>query len=136
MQGNRSRDTKPELAVRRILHARGLRYFVNRRPIRDLRRTADLVFPRVKIAVFIDGCFWHGCPDHHTFPKANAAYWSAKVEGNKHRDLDTTMRLTSAGWSVLRFWSHEDPLYVAEKIQQAVQETHGARGFTDGDSGT
>jgi DNA mismatch endonuclease (patch repair protein) len=68
MQGNRSRDTKPELAVRRILHARGLRYFVNRKPVPDLRRTADLVFTRAKVAVFIDGCFWHGCPEHHKPP--------------------------------------------------------------------
>ena len=120
MQGNRSRDTRPELAVRTIVHARGLRYVVHGRPIPELRRTADLMFPRMKIAVFIDGCFWHGCPEHHKTPKANATYWSAKVERNKHRDLDTTVRLSTAGWSVLRFWSHEDPVYVAEKIQQAV----------------
>ncbi|MHA7285113.1 very short patch repair endonuclease [Arthrobacter sp. MDT3-44] len=121
MQGNRSRDTKPELAVRRLVHAQGMRYRVNYRPIPDLRRTADVVFSRLKIAVFIDGCFWHGCPEHHTAPKANAAYWSAKVEANRSRDMDTTARLTAAGWSVLRFWSHEDPSYAVKEIQQAVQ---------------
>lgn len=128
MQGNRSRDTRPELAVRRIIHAQGLRYFVNRRPLPDLRRTADLVFPRLKIAVFIDGCFWHGCPVHHASPKVNAVYWSAKVEGNKRRDVDTTMRLVSHGWRVLRFWGHEDPQAVAKDIQQAVERARLERG--------
>lgn len=83
MQGNRRRDTRPELAVRRIVHARGLRYRVDVRPIPELTRRADLVFPRVEVAVFIDGYFWHGCPDHHTVAKANASYWAEKVERNR-----------------------------------------------------
>jgi DNA mismatch endonuclease (patch repair protein) len=136
MQGNRSRNTKPELAVRRIVHARGLRYWVNKRPVPHLRRTADLVFPRLKIAVFIDGCFWHGCPEHHTAPVANGAYWAAKVESNKSRDLDTTAQLAAAGWSVLRFWSHEDPMDVAEEIQQVVHQANGPRGVAHGESST
>lgn len=120
MQGNRSRDTKPELAVRKILHARGLRYFVNRKPVPDLRRTADLVFTRAKVAVFIDGCFWHGCPEHHKPPTSNASYWTGKIVGNMTRDVDTTDRLTRAGWTVLRYWSHEDPAVVADEIQRTV----------------
>lgn len=128
MKGNRSRDTKPELAVRRAIHARGLRYFVNSRPIPQLRRTADLVFPRFKIAVFVDGCFWHGCPVHRTFPKANADFWLGKVEGNIRRDLDTTRQLSSAGWTVLRYWSHEDPELVADDVQHRVERLRGKGG--------
>lgn len=120
MQGNRSRDTKPELAVRRIVHARGLRYRVNAQADPRLRRTADLLFTRAKVAVFIDGCFWHGCPKHHRTPSANAGYWSDKIARNISRDIDTTEWLTSAGWTVLRFWSHESPLAVADRVQEVV----------------
>ena len=121
MQGNRSRDTKPELAVRRIVHARGLRYRVNRRPIPGVPRTADLVFSRAKVAVFIDGCFWHGCPDHHRAPRANAGYWTDKIARNRSRDSETSKLLSGVGWTVLRFWSHEDPSAVADQIQRAVE---------------
>ncbi len=122
MQGNRSRDTAPELAVRRLVHAVGLRYRVNARPLPTLRRTADLVFTRRRVAVFIDGCFWHGCAEHHRQPGANADYWSAKVARNRERDADTDAALTAAGWTVLRFWSHVDPVEVAEAIVEAVDK--------------
>lgn len=122
MQGNRGRDTGPEIAVRRIVHSRGLRYRVDARPLPALNRRADLVFSRAKVAVFIDGCFWHGCRDHHTVAKANATYWAEKVAGNRWRDLDTSERLKDAGWLVLRFWEHQPPSEVAEAIIQAVQE--------------
>ena len=121
MQGNRSKDTKPELALRRELHARGLRYFKNRRPIRDVRRTADIVFPTPRLAVFIDGCFWHGCPDHHTVAKTNADYWSAKVERNRNRDKETDALLATAGWTVLRIWEHVDVVAAADMVESAVQ---------------
>lgn len=122
MQGNRSRDTKPELAVRRILHAAGLRYRVGVQPEPALRRTADIVFTRQRIAIFIDGCFWHGCPEHPKAPpKANATYWSEKLSRNVARDADTTNRLGAAGWQVLRFWEHEVPAVVAEQIADAVR---------------
>lgn len=85
MRGNKSRDTAPELAVRRLVHAMGLRYRVNARPLPNLRRTADLVFTKRRVAVFIDGCFWHACPTHHRRPAANAEYWIAKVERNRTR---------------------------------------------------
>lgn len=120
MQGNRSRDTQPELAVRRILHAKGLRYRVTRRPIPGLRRTADVVFTRVKVAVFIDGCFWHGCPTHYRAPRSNSHYWEAKLERNRSRDAEISEALREAGWTELRFWSHEDPIEVAERIHQAL----------------
>lgn len=121
MQGNRSRDTKPELEVRRILHSRGLRYFVSRRPLSHSRRTADLLFSKAKVAVFIDGCFWHGCPEHYRQPSANRTYWLDKVARNMARDVETTKQLEHAGWTVLRFWSHETPLSVADRIQILVQ---------------
>ncbi|MDT0330134.1 very short patch repair endonuclease [Nocardiopsis lambiniae] len=126
MRSNKGRDTGPELAVRRLVHAAGLRYRVSARPVPTLRRTADLVFTRRRVAVFIDGCFWHGCPEHHTRARTNAAYWSEKVETNRSRDADTDRRLTEAGWTVLRFWEHEEPTEVAGRIVEAVRETDGA----------
>ncbi len=123
MQGNKARDTLPELAVRRILHAQGLRYRVNVRPLPELRRTADIVFTRKKIAVLIDGCFWHGCPEHYTRPSANRDFWDAKVNRNRERDADTDRALEKAGWTVVRFWEHEAPTDVAESIRVAVECT-------------
>ncbi len=127
MQGNKSRDTKPEMAVRRAVHAMGLRYRIAARPLAGLSRTADLVFCRARIAVFVDGCFWHGCPAHHVPPRTNANYWAAKISGNKVRDRDTTVLLRAAGWTVLRFWSHEDPRAVAAKICQVVRDMRRKR---------
>lgn len=116
MVANRSRDTKPELRVRSAVHRRGLRYRVSARPIPGLRRTADMVFGPAKVAVFIDGCFWHGCPEHYVEPRTNADYWSAKIARNKGRDSDTDQRLRDAGWTVLRYWEHEPFEEVAEDI--------------------
>jgi DNA mismatch endonuclease, patch repair protein len=121
MQGNRSQDTSAELAVRRLLHAAGLRYRVNTRPVPAIRRRADVVFPRRKIAVFIDGCFWHACPDHFVPPKSNVDYWKPKIDRNQARDRDTNAQLLEAGWSVLRYWSHEEPATVARAIVQEVR---------------
>jgi DNA mismatch endonuclease (patch repair protein) len=120
MQGNKSRDTRPEIAVRSAVHALGMRYRVSARPLRDLRRTTDLVFRNSRVAVFVDGCFWHGCPKHHAPPKTNASYWATKIQGNKSRDKDTTERLGREGWTVLRFWSQEEPLSVATQIAKVV----------------
>ncbi|MFI6561863.1 very short patch repair endonuclease [Streptomyces sp. NPDC050534] len=122
MQANRSRDTRPELALRRAVHALGLRYRVSVRPLPSLRRTADLVFTRAKVAVFLDGCFWHGCPDHHTVAATNSGYWQEKVRRNRERDRDTNLRLTEAGWLVLRIWEHEDPDEAAVRVKEAVRD--------------
>ncbi|NEA46546.1 very short patch repair endonuclease [Streptomyces sp. SID10815] len=122
MQANRSRDTGPEMALRRAVHARGLRYRVAARPIKELRRTADLVFTKAKVAVFLDGCFWHGCPEHHTVARRNGDYWAAKVERNRTRDEDTDRRLGEAGWTVVRVWEHEDPLEAVSRVEEAVAE--------------
>lgn len=122
MQGNRCRDTKAELAVRRIVHAQGLRYRVNAPPEPGIRRTADLLFTCARVAVFIDGCFWHGCPAHFTMPATNTEFWDAKIDRNRQRDADTTAALGDRGWVVLRFWEHEKPLSVASRIVEAVRD--------------
>ena len=121
MQANRSRDTKPELEVRRALHQLGLRYRVAIAPEPSLRRRADIVFTRARVAVFIDGCFWHGCPEHGraTF-NHNAEYWPTKIAANMARDADTTVKLDQAGWHVLRYWEHEDAAEVVADIRRAV----------------
>lgn len=118
---NRRRDTKIELAVRRRIHAMGLRYRVDYpADTGDRRRRVDIVFTRARVAVFIDGCFWHGCPTHFVEPKNNADYWRPKIQRNRERDLESTARLESAGWTVLRFWEHEDPGGAAELIRATV----------------
>ena len=126
MKSNKSRDTKPELALRSAVHALGLRYRVAAKPLVGLRRTADLVFPRAKVAVFLDGCFWHGCPEHHTVASANATFWAEKVESNRTRDRDTDRRLAEAGWDVVRVWEHEDPQLAALHVEEIVR----GRGIT------
>lgn len=121
MQSNKSRNTGPELRLRSELHRRGLRYFVDRAPIKGVRRRADIVFPRMKVAVFVDGCFWHGCPEHHTLSKTNSEYWAAKVATNRTRDRDTDVRLGEAGWTVLRIWEHEAVCAAADRIEALVR---------------
>lgn len=127
MSRQASKDTAVELAVRRLLHAAGLRYRVEY-PVPGLpRRRIDVAFPRAKVAVLIDGCFWHGCPQHATRPKANAEWWRTKLERNMARDRETTERLLAAGWTVLRFWEHEAPEGVAVQVAAAVQRRRPER---------
>jgi DNA mismatch endonuclease, patch repair protein len=121
MQANRGRDTSPELAVRRAVHALGLRYKVDARPISSLNRRADLVFARARVAVFVDGCFWHGCSEHHTVAKANAEFWAEKVRRNRERDTETDRLLAAAGWTIVRVWEHEDPMKVANLVARVVR---------------
>ena len=120
MQAIRSRDTKPERLIRSLLHAQGLRYRVAAKPVPGLRRTADIVFRPARLAVFIDGCYWHGCPEHYVPPKTNPGYWSGKVAGNMARDRDTNEQLQAAGWTVLRFWEHDPPEDCAIRIAATV----------------
>ncbi|MES9537542.1 DNA mismatch endonuclease Vsr [Actinomadura sp. NPDC000600] len=121
MLGNRNRDTSPELALRSLVHAAGLRYRVAAKPLTGMRRTADLVFRPTRVAVFIDGCFWHGCPEHFVPPKTNPEYWRGKIGRNMERDRDTDARLAEAGWLVLRFWEHEPPDDCAQTVCEAVR---------------
>jgi DNA mismatch endonuclease (patch repair protein) len=111
----RTRDTGPELVVRRELHRRGLRFRVH---LRDLPGRPDVVLTRARVAVFVDGCFWHGCPEHAVAPKANATWWQEKLAANRARDEAVTAALTQAGWAVMRAWEHEDPVDVADRIEQ------------------
>ncbi|MBQ0867865.1 very short patch repair endonuclease [Streptomyces smyrnaeus] len=127
MQAIRSRDTTPERRIRQLVHARGARYRVSARPLPDLRRTADMVFRSAKIAVFIDGCYWHGCAEHYVPPKTNSGYWSDKVARNIARDRDTDQKLKEAGWLVLRFWEHEDSDACADKILTEVRDRRRRR---------
>jgi DNA mismatch endonuclease (patch repair protein) len=120
MQGNRSEDSRPEVAVRSAVHALGLRFRKHIAPLPDLRCRADLVFARQRIAVFIDGCFWHGCPEHGVSPTTNSAYWQAKLGGNAKRDRRNDATLMKAGWTVIRIWEHEDARVAALRIAEAV----------------
>lgn len=120
MQSTLRRDTPCELAVRSEVHALGLRFRVDW-PLPGTRRRADLAFVRAKVVVFVDGCFWHGCPEHASWPKSNAAWWRNKIETNIRRDRDTDRRLREIGWSVLRFWEHDQAKRAAESIRRAVR---------------
>jgi DNA mismatch endonuclease (patch repair protein) len=121
MQGNRRTATGPELAVRRLLHAAGLRYRVDFPIVLDeLRVRPDVVFTRARVCLFVDGCFWHGCEAHCRVPTANRDYWEAKIGRNRERDARTTAALERAGWRVIRVWEHEDPDAVARRIAAAV----------------
>lgn len=121
MQANRGRDTSIERAVRKIVHARGLRFRVNARPERDIRRTADIVFAGPRIAIFVDGCFWHGCETHYRPSTLNVDYWAEKLAHNRVRDQETNRLLEDRGWTVMRFWEHEPPVTVADAIERAVR---------------
>lgn len=114
------RDTRAELLLRRALHARGLRFRVDRAVLRDRRRRVDIVFGPSRVAVFVDGCFWHGCPEHATQSRSNSEFWRSKVEANKARDRDTDRRLADAGWLVVRIWEHEDPESAADRIEALI----------------
>lgn len=121
MRSNRHRDTGPELAVRSLLHARGLRYRVDYpMKVDGVRVRPDIVFPTPKVAVFIDGCFWHCCPEHGSLPATNTSYWLPKLEANVKRDGMHSRLLRESGWKVLRFWEHESPAEVAITVERAV----------------
>jgi DNA mismatch endonuclease Vsr len=120
MQGNRGRDTTPEVRLRSELHARGLRFRKEVAPVPDLRCRADIVFTRAKVAVFVDGCFWHGCPEHGRIPRTNSSYWSQKLALNTRRDRRNDTHLRRSGWYVYRVWEHEEPKVVAVKVERVV----------------
>jgi DNA mismatch endonuclease (patch repair protein) len=120
------RDTAPEVALRRELHRRGLRFRVDW-PLPGMpRRRADIGFTRSRVAVFVDGCFWHSCPDHRTAPAANSGWWAAKLDANVSRDRDTNQHLAALGWTVLRFWEHEDPIRAADAVEAAARPSRTA----------
>ncbi|MBZ3929108.1 hypothetical protein NB689_000024 [Xanthomonas sacchari] len=116
----RQTGTDAELALRQEMYRIGLRYRINYEVLKKPRRVADVAFPGRKIAVFVDGCFWHGCPEHATWPKRNADFWRQKIEANRRRDADTNARLQAKGWTALRFWSHESPVEAAKTVARMV----------------
>lgn len=123
MRSNRSKDTKPEVEVRRLLHQGGLRFrksFVTE--LENFRTVVDIAFPRLRLALFIDGCFWHSCPEHGHVPKTNVAYWTAKLERNSSRDREVDRQLAEHGWQVMRFWSHSPPVEIASEVANAVTD--------------
>lgn len=122
MVANRSRDTSPEVALRQALHRRGLRFRKHARlaPLGS-RRTVDIVFPTERVAVFVHGCFWHGCETHMTWPAANAEFWRAKIDRNRARDKDSRERLDAAGWDVMTVWEHDDVDAVAGRVEEAIR---------------
>lgn len=131
MSRTRGRDTKPEIAVRRELHWRGLRYRVNFKPLQTMRRTVDVAFTKQRVVVLIDGCFWHGCPAHFRPAKGERKeFWAAKISDNQRRDQDSTKAFVSAGWTVLRFWEHEDPVVVADEIENELIKSSASQRST------
>lgn len=125
----RQKGTSAELSLRRALHAKGLRYRLNVPLLSKPRRVPDIVFLRPRVAVFVDGCFWHGCPHHASWPKTNEVFWREKIEANRARDADTNRRLEALGWKIVRVWEHESPNQAAERIACIVrQRTRSLRG--------
>lgn len=120
-EGQGRRDTLPELRLRRELHRRGLRYRVDRAVPGLARVRPDLLFSRARVAVFVDGCFWHSCDEHAHLPKSNTAWWLAKLEANVLRDRRADARLDALGWRVLRVWEHEDPVAAADRVEHLVR---------------
>lgn len=122
MRANRPKDTSPEVAVRKELHSAGFRFRKHLRPVSGLRCTADIAFTRWKLAVFVDGCFWHGCPEHKTTrPVANAAWWAAKLDGNIARDRANDARLRAEGWTVMRVWEHESTHAIVDAVIRCLR---------------
>jgi DNA mismatch endonuclease (patch repair protein) len=120
-QRQRVRDTAPELALRRELHGRGLRYRVDVPLLGARRGRADILFSRARLAVMVDGCFWHRCPEHGLDPRANGDWWRQKLDRNVERDRQTDAELTRQGWMVVRVWEHEAPADAADRIEKIIR---------------
>jgi DNA mismatch endonuclease (patch repair protein) len=121
MSSQRRADTVPELALRSELHRRGRRFRIGIKVPGNARRTIDIAFPRQRLAIFVDGCFWHRCPVHSIPAKNNSAWWANKLAANVARDEQTTALLSAQGWRVVRVWEHEDPVDAATRIEQLLR---------------
>lgn len=121
MRANKARDTGPERRLRSVLHGSGLRYRINAKPLPGLRRTADIVFFAARVAVFVDGCYWHGCPEHYRPARVNDRFWRDKIDSNRARDRETDQLLEGAGWTVIRVWEHDDPQEAAARVEGVVR---------------
>lgn len=127
MSRTAQRNNKRERALRSELYRRGLRFRLHQQLLPSRRRSVDIAIPSSRIAVFVDGCFWHGCPEHGTWPKNNADWWRAKIDGNIARDRDTDRKLADAGWTVVRVWEHEKVEIAADRIEAAVRRSNDQR---------
>lgn len=130
MQANRSSETRPEVALRSELHRRGLRFRKHSQAVPGLRCRPDIIFSKAKVAVFVDGCFWHQCPHHGTDPRTNSGYWAAKLDRNVVRDRRNDATLEAAGWRVVRIWEHESPASAADRVEAALAHQHRVHGRT------
>ncbi|WP_390688447.1 very short patch repair endonuclease [Rhizobium bangladeshense] len=128
MSRQRVADTGVELRVRRALFAEGFRYRKQVAVPGFPRRSIDIAFPRKRLAVFLDGCFWHGCSEHKSTPRSNDRWWASKIEENRRRDLETTAALTACGWTVLRFWEHDAPEKVVTAVRAVLSPDEGRGG--------
>jgi DNA mismatch endonuclease, patch repair protein len=131
MQSVRRRDTLLEMRLRSVLHRMGFRYRVDQSPLPEVKRRADLVFPTEHVAVFVDGCFWHVCPIHATWPKANADWWREKLEANRARDASTDAQLWARGWTVVRIWGHESVDEAVDRVATEVRRARARRDHSD-----
>jgi len=137
MAATRGTNNRADRLLRSALHRRGLRFRIQRRLIPGSKRTVDIVFPRARLAVFVDGCFWHDCPIHGSQPKSNVEWWRRKIQQNVERDMDTNERLRSLGWRVLRIWEHEDPMEAADRIVKAYHDSLAVtKGLPKGQAGS
>lgn len=126
MSAQRRGDTAPEIRLRKALFKVGLRYRCALPVPGRARRTIDIAFTKQRVAVFVDGCFWHGCPDHFVPPKANATWWREKIAGNRQRDVDTTSVLQDQGWRVVRVWEHTPSDHAVRVIRDALESAKSA----------
>lgn len=122
MRSNRSKDTGPEVRLRSELHGMGLRFFKNRRPLTGQRTEVDVIFPGKRLAVMVDGCFWHSCPEHGSSPLSNASFWNEKLDTNVARDRRNQSALEAEGWSVMRVWEHEVGKDAAARVYERLEE--------------
>lgn len=121
MQSNGPKDTAPEVALRSVLHRRGFRFRKHVRPIPGLACTVDVLFPTERLALFVDGCYWHSCPEHASYPRLNGEWWRAKLDGTRERDIRNTKALIEAGWHVIRVWEHEHVDAAATLVANALE---------------
>lgn len=127
-KGNKRSDTRPEVAVRSELHRRGLRFRKDLAIAAGARTVRpDVVFPRAKVAVFVDGCFWHCCPEHGVVPRTNVDYWFPKLRRNVERDGEVDAALANEGWRVVRIWEHEDSAVAASAIERLVRRSRNSQ---------
>ena len=123
MQRNTGHETEPERLLRTFLKKAGLRFRTDTRPEPHLKIKADIVFPRQRVCVFLDGCFWHGCPIHFKVPNSHSPWWKEKIQDNARRDARQTQALRRLKWKVIRYWEHQIQPEALQRINARIGET-------------